>query len=190
MFPRPLLKFQRPPFAAPGVRPIQSPAPKSGRLREQSQGCQEGGGGAGRECGESSGHCPVRAELSALAALPPVQARGGCAPAQAWGAQKDRASPKAGLEVAARPSWKLGGSGGREFPDRASPERCVGAPGVPRACGHPIRPLAAQGTRRAPPLPPPPPRNELSTVALGAARSHARICPRAANREAGSPWEG
>ncbi|XDA76961.1 hypothetical protein R6Z07F_007105 [Ovis aries] len=85
---------------------------------------------------------------------------------------------------------ELGGSGGREFPERASPERCVGAPGVPRACGHPIRPLAAPGTRRAPPMPPPLPRNELSTVALGAARSHARICPRAANREAGGPWEG
>lgn len=50
------------------------------------------------------GAVPCAAELSALAALPPVRARGGCAPAQAWGSQKDRASPKAGLEVAARPS--------------------------------------------------------------------------------------
>lgn len=149
MLPCPLLKFQRPPFAAPGVRPIQSPAPKSGRLREQSQGCQEGGGGAGRESGESSGHCPVRAELSALAALPPVLARGGCAPAQAWGAQKDRASPKAGLEVAARPSSATA-AGSWEVPAGASSLTgpLPSAASAPRASREPAGTLFAPWRRR------------------------------------------
>lgn len=55
VLPRPLLKFRRPPFAAPGVRPTQSPAPKSGQLREQSWGCQAGSRAAGRERGEPAG---------------------------------------------------------------------------------------------------------------------------------------
>lgn len=61
----PLLKFQRPPVAAPGVRPTQSLAPKAGLPREQSLGCKNGGGGAGRERGESAGQGPVRADPGA-----------------------------------------------------------------------------------------------------------------------------
>lgn len=44
------------------------------------------------------GAVPCAAELSALAALPPVRARS-CAPAQAWGSQKDR-------KAARRRGWK------------------------------------------------------------------------------------
>lgn len=190
VLPRPLLKCQRPPFAAPRVRPSQSPAPQTGRPREQSRGCREGGGGAGRERAVSARQSPVARRAGALAAPPPVRAPGGCAPPSPGA---PRARPK-------RPEGGAGSSGRARLRQRRQhrrsrrarlprpglPERSARAPGVPRAGGHPIRPLAAPGTRRAPPLPPP--QNELSTAALGAAPGPARICPAAANPEAGGPW--
>lgn len=160
----PLLQFRHPPFAEHRVRPTRSPAPKEGRWREQNRGCQEGGGAAGREHREPTG--------SALCTL---SGRAGGPATCAGGRQL---LPGLGHpEPPSRPEGGTGssGPGGLVFPSRASLERSAGAPGVSRVGGHPIRPLAAPGTRQEPR--PPPPRNELSTAALGAARGHARICP-------------
>lgn len=157
------------------MRPTQSPAPKEGRRREQNRGCQEGGGAAGREHREPSG--------SALCVL---SGRAG-GPATCAGAQRLLPCPGLGHpEPPSRPEGGTGSSGpavlagasslAGPLPSAAPARRASQElAGTLRAGGHPIRPLVAPGTRQAPR--PPPPRNELSTAALGAARGHARICP-------------
>lgn len=142
--------------------------------------------GLEKERGESAGPSPACAEPGALAARPPVLAPRSCAQPSPGAPGAIRAGLRAGLEVAAPPgcdssreqrrSWRA------RLPRSGLSERSARAPGVPRVAGHPNSPPGGAGD--SPQLP----RNELSTVALGAARGPIRIRPGAANPEAGRPW--
>lgn len=175
---RPLLKFRGPPFAAPQGAAYSIAGSKIGAAVRAEPGLPRG-----LRSGANPRAVPCTRRAGALGPghLGGRVRRLSLAPA--WGTQSHQPRLLRGL----RTGLELG-SGVSGAPSLAAPLRS--APGVPRACGHPIRPLAAPGIRQA--LPPPPPqRNELSTAALGAARGHPRIYPRAANPPGGRPpWEG
>lgn len=162
----PLLTFQRPRLAAPGMRPTRPPASRCGRPRGWAQAAK-GAGWAGGSA--KSPLCP-RAHCA------PTPGRRGRIPSPGLGAPSNEARLRVGLEVAEGSVLPR-----RTFPSAVRPRR------GPRNRRAPHSPPGGAGTRRARPSSQ---RNELSTAALGAARGHARIWRRAGNQGGKRPWGG
>lgn len=143
--PSPLLKFQRPPFAAPGCGSFSRRPPNRGgfesRARAAKRAEEEREGG-----GESAGSAPAvsaRWQISATCA----GACGGCAPAQpgapraAW-SQPGKAGSSGTAQLALR-GGELGGSGGREA--SSWPPALRRRPGRPESLRAPYTPPGGAG---------------------------------------------